>query len=97
MSAERVVWKYVVPLPRPDGYTTVMLPATAAVLSLVAAPTGQLVLYALVDPATPEDWPEAECTLLLANTGMAIDVPPTARFLGTVSVGDIVWHGWEVV
>lgn len=87
----QAIWKFV--LPSPDS--TLAMPRWAHVLSVGHQPTG-ICIWAIVDPKQ-----EVETRRFrVFPTGMPLDEETfnhgPAPFIGTVQVGDLVWHIFEV-
>lgn len=88
----RVVWKFTVPAPGPTGRSWIDAPADAKLLS-AGMQGDEMVVWALVDP---EDQEPGLFRLIVANTGMTVPgFPEGARFLGSLTHNEVVWHVWD--
>ena len=92
MIERDVIWKFAVPPPNSEGRAIVSVPDNATILS-VGIQENQLVVWAKVSYGY--GWHDR--MLIAVNTGRAADIPPSARFIGTLTsqLTGIVWHVFE--
>jgi hypothetical protein len=102
-----VVWKFVLPMPDPEGKVRMEMPDAALPLS-VGRQEQEIVVWALCDDTSTA---KVEYEFTVTNTGHPIDLLPEGRdvtawlrktrFLGTVQMApnllgvEIVWHVWS--
>ncbi len=80
------IWKYTLPL---TDYPVVSMQKGARVLS-VGVQHGEVQVWALVDPEAPTELRR----FMKIGTGQCMTETCVARirFIGTVQMGDLVWH-----
>ena len=80
------IWKFTLPV---TDYPVVSMPKGARVLS-VGVQHGEVQVWALVDPEAPTELRR----FMKIDTGQCMTEPcvERIRFIGTVQMGDLVWH-----
>ncbi len=82
------IWKYMLIL---SDHPFISMPKGAIVLS-VDVQDGHIQIWALVDPEAPKE-PRG---FRMAGTGHPVeDAIASMRFIGTVQMGEFVWHIFE--
>ncbi len=83
------IWKYTLPV---SDYPVISMPKGARVLS-VDVQHGKVQVWALVDPEAPTELHR----FMMVGTGHCLTEKcvESMRFIGTVQMGDFVWHIFE--
>lgn len=82
----RVVWKYDLH----NGHNSISLPKGAQILS-VGEQYGHIKMWALCDPYIHSEGRDVR----VVATGERFEPLLFTRFLGTVSIGEYIWHVFE--